>query len=337
MKTTLRDQRARRNNGIDLIRGLLVVLVILGHFSEITQRDNFLTWFGFGFRMPLFIGLTGFLFNLDHARSLSPAGLFRKYYARLILPWTLACFLHLTLVGAMSWAAPFYAIVRPPYHLWFVPVMIAFIFTARASRLDRTTMLAIAIPASIAAMYLFNVGHQFEQYDSWLPDRRYFVYPIYFTFGMWLAERSPAPGHRPFAILLALIGLLWWSKLYILPSPAGAVAAKLILCIPLIGLLPWSLALSLNLPLLARIGRDSLFFYLWHPLAFALWSACGVAGAPLLALSLLSLFLAWMGIARMPQLRGVLGVRSPQPAVERCTTTAPGALVPERPVPERAA
>lgn len=329
MQTTLRDRRARRNNGIDLVRGLLVVLVILGHFSEITQRANFLTWFGLGFRMPLFIGLTGFLFNLDHARSLSTTGLFRKYYARLILPWSLACIVHLTLVGAMSWAAPFYAIVRPPYHLWFVPVMMAFIFAARASRLDRTTMLAIAIPASIAAMYVFGVGHEVEQYGNWIPDRRYFVYPIYFTFGMWLAERPPAPILRPAIILLALIGLFWWSRLYILPAPASEVAAELILCIPLIGLLPWSLALSLNLPLLGRVGRDSLFFYLWHPLVFALWSACGVAGPPLLALSMLSLLLAWTGIARLSSLRGVLGVRSPKPAVERRAPRPPDAPVPE--------
>ena len=65
-----------RNASIDVFRGLLVLLVMLGHFSEISQRQNFLTWLGFGFRMPVFIGLTGYMFNLEQARSMTLPALF---------------------------------------------------------------------------------------------------------------------------------------------------------------------------------------------------------------------------------------------------------------------
>jgi hypothetical protein len=60
-------------------------------------------------------------------------------------------------------------------------------------------------------------------------------------------------------------------------------------------------------------------------MAFAVWSAAGVSGAPLLALSSGSILIAWMGIRRLPDLAGVLGVR---PAVSPAVASA--AKPPER-------
>jgi acyltransferase len=305
----------RRNTGIDLFRGVLVVLVILGHFAELTDRHNFLTWFGFGFRMPLFIGLTGYLFNLEQARSLSLGALYRKYYGRLILPWLAACAVTLTIAGTVTWLTPLAILVRPPYHLWFVPVMLAFIFAARLCRLTPTMMLAITIPVSITAMYLFGVDHEIRQFEDWVPDRRYFIYPIYFAFGMWIARRPFDPTLRLPALLTAAVGLIWWCRLYSHPSAAGEVAASLILCLPLIGLFPWIKGANATLSLLVHVGQDSLFFYLWHPLAFALWAAWGVTGLPLLVLCLTTMLLSWVAVSRFPAISAVLGAgraRSPR-------------------------
>lgn len=298
-----------RISGIDLFRGALVVLVVLGHFAELTQRHHFLTWFGVGFRMPLFIGLTGYLFNLDHARSLSPGDLLRKYYDRMILPWLAACAVTLAITGTFGWFSPIYAVIRPPYHLWFVPVILAFIFAAKLCRLGPATMLAIAIPTSIGAMYLFGVGHDILQFGGWVPDRRYFIFPIYFALGMWVARR-PDPSHEYLLLAIALAGLLWWARLYQHPSTAAEAAAELLLCVPLIALFPWLKRITFDIPLISAIGRDSLFFYLWHPLVFAGWAALGFSGAPFLALSFGSVLVAWMAIARLPNLSGVLGVRA---------------------------
>jgi len=297
-----------RVSGIDLFRGSLVVLVILGHFAELSQRHSFLTWFGIGFRMPLFIGLTGYLFNLELARDLSSAGLLRKYYDRMVLPWLAACAVAVVITGSIAWFSPFYAVIRPPYHLWFVPVILAFMFAAKLCRLGPATMLAIAIPTSIGAMYVFGVGHDVWQFGAWTPDRRYFIYPIYFTLGMWVARR-PAPTHEYLLLLIAFAGLLWWSRLYTHPSTAAEVAAELLLCVPLIALFPWLRRITFDVSLISAIGRDSLFFYLWHPLVFALWSAQGFSGTPLLALAAATTLAAWTAIARLPNLSGVLGVR----------------------------
>ena len=302
---------AQRNSGIDIFRGTLVLLVILGHFSELMQRQNLLTWMGFGFRMPLFIGLTGYLFNLERARAMPLIGLFGKYYHRLIFPWLVACVVHLTLTHELTWFTPLIIILWPPFHMWFVPVMLFFIFLARVSSLDRTIMLALAIPASIAAMYSFGVAHMIQQYQPWLPDRRYFIYPIYFTFGMFLARRSSDPSWRWLALCVAMIGLAWWARLYNQTLPMAEVAAELTLCIPLLGFLPWVRKLAVDVPAISSVGRDSLFFYLWHPLAFGLWASLGFTGPVMLVLSLLSMMLFRGVIARHPRLRDIFGVQPP--------------------------
>lgn len=315
-----------RNRGIDLFRGTLAILVILGHFSELTDRQTFATWLGFGFRMPLFIGVTGYLFPLESARAASFAALFRRYYSRLILPWVIACLVYLILAEPVSLAWLAEILVRPPFHLWFVPVTVVFVVAAWACPLSPGRMLAIAAPASIVAMYVFGVGYAIEQYHPWVPDRRYFIYPIYFCFGLWVARRPLQPERIPLRLLLSGIGLVWWCALYDNPAPAAEVAAELMLCMPLIRLLPLVRRIGLSLPPVATIGRDSLFFYLWHPLVFGLWAAAGYEGLPMLVLTFLTLGVAWATIVRLPSLRSCLGIGTPQgPSPSRPASGMPAA------------
>jgi fucose 4-O-acetylase-like acetyltransferase len=312
----------RRNSGIDLFRGLLVLAVILGHFSELTQRQSFLTWVGAGLRMPLFIGLTGYMFNLERARGIPLLHLMRKYHRRLVLPWLVACIVYLTIAEQLSILTPLSIFVQPPFHLWFVPVMMAFIVAATVSRRTPLVMLGIAIPISISAMYLFGVGHSVAQMPPWMPDRRFFIYPIYFFYGLWVACREPDPWKERAALVLAPIGFAWWCALYQAPSLTAEVAAELTSCMPLICLLPWVRRLSLPVPSIAAVGRNSLFFYLWHPMAFGLWAACGIRGLPMLSLSMLTLMVACVLCGRLPRAGRIFGL-SPHAEPATITTVSP--------------
>jgi fucose 4-O-acetylase-like acetyltransferase len=306
----------RRNAGIDMFRGLLVLAVLLGHFSELTERQSLLTWFGTGFRMPVFIGLTGYMFNLDRARTMPLAALLRRYLRRLVIPWGLACAVHLVAAERLTLLSPITIFVQPPFHLWFVPVMMAFVIVAAISRRTPTAMLAIAIPISIGAMYLFGVGHGVTEIARWMPDRRFFIYPIFFFFGLWVASRQAGPWTTPVAIVLAGIGILWWCRLYQQPMPVGEVAAELISGLSLVSLLPVVRRLPLTLPPIDDIGRQSLFFYLWHPMVFGLWLTCGVRGSAMLVLSLATLVGLRAVIARAPRIAWLLGVESRRPRPE---------------------
>lgn len=297
-----------RSSGIDTLRGLLVVGVILGHFFEITQPGSFAAWIGTGVRMPLFIGLSGYLFNLDRARAAPVVALLRRYYPRLILPWIVACVVHVTLTRPLDLGTPLSVILWPPFHLWFVPVMMAFILAAAATRWSPDAMLIAAVPISIGAMYLLGVGHLPPALYDWLPDRRFFIYPVYFFFGLWIARHRSDPPRQRAAALLAAIGFLWWCSLYDSPGVAAEVAAELIACLPLIALLPIVAGWHLPLPVIGVIGRNSLFHYLWHPMVFALWRVCRADGLMLLALSLMTLVVLQRLIARQASLAAILGL-----------------------------
>jgi acyltransferase len=312
----------RRSSGIDLFRGLLVLAVILGHFSELTQRQSFSTWVGAGLRMPLFIGLTGYLFNLERARAIPLLHLLRKYHRRLVLPWLVACIVYLTITEQFGILTPLSIIVQPPFHLWFVPVMMAFIVAATVARRSPLVMLGIATPISISAMYLFGVGHSVAQMPPWMPDRRFFIYPIYFFYGLWVACREPDPWKERAALVLAPIGFAWWCALYQAPSLTAEVAAELTSCMPLICLLPWVRRLSLPVPSIAAVGRDSLFFYLWHPMAFGLGAACGMRGLPMLLFSMLTLMVARVLSGRLPGAGRMFGL-SPHTEPATITTISP--------------
>lgn len=309
MDLTERGAARERSTGIDLFRGALVVAVILGHFSELTARQSFLTWVGAGIRMPLFIGLTGYLFNLERARAGTVVGLLRAYYPRLLLPWLIACIVHLTVTERLGLLTPLSIIVHPPFHLWFVPVMMTFIVLATLAKRPPLAMLGIAIPCSIAAMYLLGVGHGAAPTHAWLPDRRFFIYPIYFFYGLWIARRPRDSWKESAAMVLAPIGLLWWCVLFQAPNLRAEVAAELITCLPLICLLPRVRTLTLSIPPLVAIGRDSLFFYLWHPMAFGLWAACGLTGMSMLILSMLTLAVVRAVCLRQDRVARLMGLQ----------------------------
>jgi len=54
-----------RLRNIDLFKGTLILLVILGHMIPEAIDDSLWRTIIYSFHMPLFIGISGFLFNAD--------------------------------------------------------------------------------------------------------------------------------------------------------------------------------------------------------------------------------------------------------------------------------
>lgn len=296
-----------RSAGLDMLRGLLVLGVIAGHCAELIARDSFVTWFGTGIRMPLFLGLSGFLFNLDRARTAPLVTLLRRYWPRLILPWLIASVVYLLIARRLDVWALALMIVRPAYHLWFVPVMLAFMGVAAVTRRSPEVLLGWAILPSIAAMYWLGVGHG-QAYPAWLPDRRFLIYPVFFFYGLWIAQRPRDSRRVVAAIGLAVIGAFWWTALHGAHDLAGEVAALLIWGVSLIYLLPNIRLWRRDIPVLAHVGRDSLFYYLWHPLAFTAWVAHDWRGWTILVPSLATLLAARTLLSRQPWLATLAGI-----------------------------
>jgi len=169
-------------------------------------------------------------------------------------------------------------------------------------------LLAIGAPFSLAIMYGFGLNHA-PIYDGILaPDSRFLRYSIYFFFGMLLAERSPPRSALWLTLLLGSLGLAWWAGLYASGQQLAYVPARLLMCLGLIALLPVLLTLPLHAPPVNAIGRESLFFYLWHPLMMGTVILTGIGPLATLALSILLLGIASRLAARNPATALLLGV-----------------------------
>ena len=103
-----------KNPSIDLLKGLLILLVMGGHAMELTHQQHVLLWIGSGFRMPLMIGISGYLLNVTRTRSMPMGEMFSRYGRRMLLPWAVAMLVYwLASGGLLSWQTPL-DLLRPP-------------------------------------------------------------------------------------------------------------------------------------------------------------------------------------------------------------------------------
>ena len=282
-----------KNPSVDLLKGALILLVMVGHAMELTHQHHLALWVGAGFRMPLMIGISGYLLNVTRTRNDPPERLFGHYGNRMLLPWAVALLVYILISNrSISWTLPIDLLLRPPFHLWYVPVLFFLILVRRLVPLSPLVLLAIGTPVSLATMYSFGLDHGVIGVSLLSPDNRFLRYPVYFFFGMLMAERGLPTRYLGVALLLGALGMGWWTGLYGSGHGLAFVPARLLMCLSLIALLPQLSALRLSVAPLNAIGRDSLFFYLWHPLAMAAVMMAGAGAVLTLLLSVLLMAIA---------------------------------------------
>lgn len=122
-----------RLKNIDFLKGLLIILVVLGHILKGRLQDNLFRYFIYSFHMPIFIGITGYLFNYAKVSNLSANQLIQKYLFRVIVPWSIAIFVYTVILHLeqLSFVKDFKVILKafvfPYYHLWFIPAFLGWI------------------------------------------------------------------------------------------------------------------------------------------------------------------------------------------------------------------
>ena len=75
--------------GFDFIKGILIIIVFWGHVIPGVLRETYLRYLIYSFHMPLFIGISGFLLNIEKL-DMRIIPLFKKYWKRMICPWIIA-------------------------------------------------------------------------------------------------------------------------------------------------------------------------------------------------------------------------------------------------------
>ena len=279
-----------KNPSIDLLKGVLILLVMGGHMMELTGSHALWLWIGSGFRMPMMVAISGYLLNVTRTRSAGARDLIARYGRRMLLPWLFAAFIYMLASGEpLRWTMPLDLLFRPPFHLWYVPTLFFLIMLTRLLSFPPIVLLAVGAPISLSIMIGFGVNHGPLGDSIFSLDSRFLRYTVYFFFGMLLAERSVSRCYGPISLAVAVLGMLWWSGLYDQPWKLAFVPARLLMCLGLIALLPALSAMRLHVAPINAIGRDSLFFYLWHPLVMAGVMMTGAGPVTTLILSLLLL------------------------------------------------
>ncbi len=301
-----------KNPSIDLLKGVLILLVMAGHAMELAHQQDPALWIGAGFRMPLMIGISGYLLNVTRTRNEQSCVLLARYGERMLLPWLVALIVYLLVGGwPVSWTAPLDLLLRPPFHLWYVPVLLFLILMTRLLPLPPLLLLAIGTPISLATMYGFGLDHGPVGFSLLSPDSRFLRFPVYFFFGMLMAEKGLPTRYLGVALLVMALGMTWWAGLQGSANGLAYVPARLMMCLGMIALLPRLSALRLSFAPLNRVGRDSLFFYLWHPLVMGAAMASGASASAALALAILFLPLASRLFAPSVMIRRLVGSAPP--------------------------
>jgi acyltransferase len=266
-------QTARRS-GPDQLKALLLGLVIFGHTFSAGVPDDAAKWMLYGFHMPAFLFLSGWLLPAMRLQSRSTWELIRHYWSRMVAAWLGVSLLYLAVNQPESFGS-FPRLVRdlffrPEFHLWYVPALFGAVLVARlliASPPGRIGLLAIAVGGYL----LWRTP-----LDVLLPDvlirnvdERYLGFLIWFVLGLYARNGwLQLPGRRLAASLILAGGLLYavafeFRGWY---SPVGF----LMLNLGLVSLVPWIVQrLDRPLPHLGRsletVGRNSLWVYLLHP------------------------------------------------------------------------
>ena len=113
-------------DSIDLLKGLLVVIVYLGHIVPGGLQKVFFRYAIYAFHMPLFIGISGFLFKTKNYEK-GLIKLMQKYWKRLIRPWMIAIIVYFILNNnTYSLDILVNSFIIPYYHLWYVVGIVSY-------------------------------------------------------------------------------------------------------------------------------------------------------------------------------------------------------------------
>lgn len=257
----------RRGPGPDQLKAILLTFVIFGHTFAQPESGDLGKWLIYGFHMPAFLFLSGYLLDADRLRARSWPRLVAHYWRRMLAAWLVVSLLYLAVFDRDAHATAPHAlrtlVLTPVWHLWYVPALFLAVVMTRLLCRARGALVTIAVLgmqafetplASVSAVYV---------------DRRYFGYFGWFLLGFavrngWL--RVPAVGWRVAAIVVGGCGWVVGFYGHAWAGDVGFIVLNVgvVLSVPaVLGLL------SSPLPVvggaLTRIGRSSLWVYLLHP------------------------------------------------------------------------
>ena len=277
---------APRNYRIDNVKGVLIILVVIGHFLLPISTTRFTTnsqYLIYTFHMPCFIFISGYL-----AKGVYRDGRF-KWGKLARLAWLYLLFelgVHVTeglLEGQIGWRVDLFHESGAPWYL--LALLIWYLFVPLCSRLGKWASLALALAVGLAG------GYAGSGLGDFLAADRVFAFAPFFFMGYFFTGRELkglcSGGRRAAAVILgALVGagiflgtydflepyrLAVYGAMYDRFSPELYSLCWLIrlICYGAAGALSFGLIAFLpdrRLPFLTKLGQRTLSVYVLHRL-----------------------------------------------------------------------
>lgn len=257
-----------RNLAFDQMKGILIILVLIGHVVLGDMQTTPVRMVIYFFHMPLFLAITGYFLKKE-LWEYSVKDILLKYKYRLIIPFAYAyAFYYIVVPGNIKQVFSLY----PYYHLWYIPAVILFIlylklFDFFSKKYWKITIIGFSTIFLVLTLY-FETYLQWDLHQNFfykmLGDKRFYYFFSYFAFGYLLAQYK----HY----------LTYWSKYFVIVIGVGLLLfnlatfdylvgfGKVLTNLGLIGLVVYICEYQ-KIPsskTLAKIGVVSLPIYLWH-------------------------------------------------------------------------
>jgi fucose 4-O-acetylase-like acetyltransferase len=192
----------QRSYSIDLLKGVLIILVIIGHVLLGSIESNSIKGFIYSFHMPVFIAVSGYLLNYRWLLDVGFKQVFIKYKNRIIIPWMIALFVYYLFHQVQRDQAQFIddilrEMLFPFYHLWFIPGFISWLLMVRylgRSKLLMSNIFIISLLLSLVAYIfvknIFSISfiHSENILIKFLHETIRPYYFVFFVLGIWIKE-----------------------------------------------------------------------------------------------------------------------------------------------------
>ncbi len=276
--------------GIDLLKGLLILLVIIGHVLQQQDLSNFLKYMIYSFHIPLFLSVSGFLIKKKQLESISLKDIIKKYLRRIIIPFLIAVisfYLVLALIDPaiqMGLTAFILHLLVPYGHLWYIPALLGMIFILWISLKIKISE-KIMLIAFLAISIIWLVVLKWEYFHTGLSGpfnvikpvwTRIISYFIFFYIGFFYRNhlKENIPKNISLIFFIALITLITARIMLYRPTDyfynSDIVFVLLNVFLIFLTLDLFSRIKSSLSKFIEWMGQYSLPIYLWHYMVYLL-------------------------------------------------------------------
>ena len=267
----------RRHRGYDNIRGILIILVVFGHFLELCPsavNSNPVYLLIYSFHMPAFLSLSGLFSKYDQQNM-------RKLFVVYLLFQLLYRFFAHIVLGISGMVSPVAFLTTPYWILWYLLILLycqcLLPLWAKLETRGRLLFLFLSVIAALLCGYCPQIGYAFS-------FSRFLVFLPFFLSGKLVADckLKLTKRHIPplfcvaaaLSVYLCVSGnfnayILYGSYSYTIGYGAGIRLQAMIIAAVWISLLLVLAQTVLNkqIPLLSYVGAHTLPVYLLHGFA----------------------------------------------------------------------